>query len=71
MVVRRVSDYEEMAYKEIRKLALKTNKQIKQLKKDTDRANPVDVDILKTTKAMFYERVIEIFKKYESKQEEN
>lgn len=60
-----MSDNEELAFRAIRKLAIKTNKQLKQLKKDTDRSNPVDVDILKTTKAMFYEQVIEIFKKYE------
>lgn len=59
-----MSEAEVQAYKEIRKLALKTNKQLKELKKNSCRDNPVDMDMIKTTKAMFYEECIEIFKKY-------
>lgn len=59
-----MSESEAQAYKEIRKLALKTNKQLKELKKNSCRDNPVDMDMIKTTKAMFYEECIEIFKKY-------
>lgn len=54
------------AYKEIRKLAVKIDKQLKELKKNSNRDNPVDMDVLKTTKAMFYEECIEIFKKYKN-----
>lgn len=52
------------AFAELRRLAKKTSKQLKQLKADTDRSNPVDVDVIKTTKAMFYEQAVEIFRKY-------
>lgn len=48
---------------QIRKIAIRTNKKIKELMKDNDTENPVDADILKTTKAMFYEEVIHILKK--------
>jgi len=54
------------AYKEIRKLAVKTNKQLKELKKNSNRDNPVDMDVIKTTKAMFFEECIEIFKKHKN-----
>lgn len=53
---------EEKAYKEIKKLAIRTMKQLKELKKNSDRKNPIDMDMIKTTKAMFYEEVITIFK---------
>ncbi len=59
-----MSDKECKAYYELRKLALRTKRSIKELKEDCDLANPVDMDMLKTTKAMFYEEAIEIFKKY-------
>jgi len=59
-----MSEAESKAYREIRKLAIKTNKQIRELKKECDRDCPVDMDMLKTTKAMFYEDCISIFKKY-------
>jgi len=54
------------AYKEIRKLAAKIDKQLKELKKNSNRDNPVDMDVLKTTKTMFFEECIEIFKKYKN-----
>lgn len=54
---------EDQAYKEIRKLAIKTNKKLKALKENTSRDNPTDMDIIKTTKAMFYEEAIEVLKK--------
>lgn len=59
-----MSETQAEAYKEIRKLAVKTNKQLKELKKNSNRDNPVDVDMIKTTKAMFFEECIEIFKKH-------
>lgn len=59
-----MSETEAKAYKEIRKLAIKTRKQIKELKANSNRDNPVDIDMIKTTKAMFYEECIEIFKKH-------
>lgn len=49
-------------YKKIRKLARKTKKQLDELAKNTDRDNPVDVDIIQTYKAMFYVEVAEILK---------
>lgn len=51
------------AYDELRAEALRVNKQLKKLKQDTDRSNPVDIDMIKTTKAMFYEKAIEVFRK--------
>ena len=59
-----MSEAETKAYKELRKLALETHKQLKELKKNSDRDNPVDMDMIKTTKAMFYEECISIFKKH-------
>ena len=59
-----MSETQTEAYKEIRKLAVKTNKQLKELKKNSNRDNPVDMDMIKTTKAMFFEECIEIFKKH-------
>ena len=61
-----MSEAQAEAYKEIRKLAVKTNKQLKELKKNSSRDNPVDMDMIKTTKAMFYEECIEIFKKHKN-----
>lgn len=58
-----MSDNESQSYREIRKLAVKTSKQLKELKKNSDRNNPVDIDMIKTTKAMFYEECIYILKK--------
>lgn len=59
-----MSEAQVEAYKEIRKLAVKTNRQLKELKKNSSRDNPVDMDMIKTTKAMFFEECIEIFKKH-------
>jgi hypothetical protein len=59
-----MSETQAEAYKEIRKLAVKTNKQLKELKKNSNRDNPVDMDMIKTTKAMFFEECIEIFKRH-------
>jgi len=61
-----MSEAQAKAYKEIRKLAVKTNRQLKELKKNSNRDNPVDMDMIKTTKAMFYEECIEIFKKHKN-----
>lgn len=61
-----MSETKAEAYKEIRKLAVKTNKQLKELKKNSNRDNPVDMDMIKTTKAMFFEECIEIFKKHKN-----
>ena len=61
-----MSEAQAEAYKEIRKLAVKTNKQLKELKKNSNRDNPVDMDMIKTTKAMFFEECIEIFKKHKN-----
>jgi hypothetical protein len=61
-----MSEAQAEAYKEIRKLAAKTNRQLKELKKNSSQDNPVDMDMIKTTKAMFFEECIEIFKKYKN-----
>ena len=40
-----------------------TRKQLKELYKDTGTyENPVDIDMVKTTKAMAYEKILEILK---------
>lgn len=62
-----MSELESKAYNEIRKLAIRTSKQLKELKKNSNRDNPVDMDMIKTTKAMFYEECIAIFKKHKEK----
>lgn len=59
-----MSEAESKAYKELRKLAIRTSKQLKGLKENSDCDNPVDMDMIKTTKAMFYEECITIFKKH-------
>jgi len=58
-----MSEKESQSYREIRKLAIKTSKQLKELKENSDRDNPVDMDMIKTTKAMFYEECVSILKK--------
>lgn len=53
----------EQKYEKIVEEAKKTRKSIKQLQKDTGTyETPVDIDMVKTAKAMFYEKVIEILK---------
>ena len=53
-------------YKMIVEEAKQTKKQIKELHKDAGTyESPVDIDLVKTTKAMFYEKVIEILKQKE------
>lgn len=66
-----MNNYELEAYNDLRALAIKTNRQIKELSNGCDNDNPIDVDMLKTTKAMFYEQAIEIFKKYSKKSKTN
>lgn len=47
----------------IKNEAKKTIKQLKELHKDKGTYDkPVDIDMVKTTKAMFYENVLEILK---------
>lgn len=50
------------AFRKIKKITSQTNRQLKGIKKDCDRSNPVDMDIIKTTKAMYYEQVIEVLR---------
>lgn len=59
-----MSEAESKIYKELRELALETHRQLKELRKNSDRDNPLDMDMIKTTKAMFYEECISIFKKH-------
>ena len=40
-----MSEKDVKAFKELRKLAIKASKQIKELKASSDRENPVDMDI--------------------------
>lgn len=50
-------------YEKIVEEAKKTRKQLKELHKEAGTfENPVNTDLVKTTKAMFYERVLEILK---------
>ena len=58
-----MSEQESKYYREIRKLAVRTYKQLKELKENSNRDNPVDMDMIKTTKAMFYEECISILRK--------
>ena len=44
--------------------AKQVNKKIKQIKKDTSLSKPINVDVLKSTKAMFYEDIVVILKSY-------
>lgn len=58
-------NYKSKAYDDLLKVIKQTAKQLRELEKSTNRDNPVDVDILKTIKAMNYELVYEIVKKSE------
>jgi len=52
------------AFEEILQIARRTSKQIKKYTKDHGSfQKPVDIDTVKTLKAMFYEEVVEILKK--------
>ena len=52
------------AFEEIRDEALKTAKKLKELHKDSGTyKTPVNTDLVKTTKAMFYEKTVEILRK--------
>lgn len=56
-----MSDEEKL--EKIKTEARKTIKQLKELHKDTGTYDkPVDIDMVKTTKAMFYENVLEILR---------
>ena len=50
------------AFDEILSLARNTNKELKEIKKDTDLSKPIKLDVLKTTKAMFYEQCVHVIK---------
>lgn len=50
-------------FEKIKETIKNTRKQLKELYKDTGTyENPVDIDMVKTTKAMAYEKVLEILK---------
>jgi|LSQX01.2.fsa_nt_gb hypothetical protein len=53
--------------KQIKKLLKKTHEQLKIIEQQNDKKkkSPVDIDMVKTVKAMFYEKTFEIFKKGE------
>lgn len=58
-MVKRMSKEEK--YKKIVEEVKKTRMQLKKMHKNVGTfENPVDTDLVKTTKAMFYERVLEI-----------
>lgn len=52
-------DIEEKAlhYDKIVKIAKATRKQLLELRKNCDRENPIDMDQVKTCKAMFFEKI--------------
>lgn len=57
-------DYKQ-AFNEIRKEAKKFCLQVKEIQKGTgDYNKPVNSDLVKTTKAMFFEKTLEILRKY-------
>lgn len=61
MMVKRMS--KSTKYDLILEEAKKTNKKLKELHEDAGTyETPVDIDLVKTTKSMFYEKVIEIIK---------
>lgn len=50
-------------FEKIKDVMRMTRKQLKELYKDTGTyENPVDIDMVKTTKAMAYEKILEILK---------
>lgn len=56
-----MSDKEK--YENIKEIVKDTRKQLKELYKDAGTYdNPVDIDMVKTTKAMAYERILEVLK---------
>lgn len=56
-----MSDKEK--YEKIKEIMKSTRKQLKELHKDAGTfENPVDIDMVKTTKAMAYEKILEVLK---------
>ena len=54
---------DKQKYENIKQKAKETNKKLKELQKDLGTyENPVEIDLVKTTKAMFYEEVLEILR---------
>ena len=53
----------EDAYDELKHKMLVTRKKIKAQMENKDRSNPIDIDIVKSLKAMYYEQALEVFRK--------
>lgn len=54
----------EKAYHNLREEMVKVYKEVEGIQKNAgDYSNPVDTDMVKTTKAMFYEKALEILRK--------
>lgn len=54
---------DKQKYENIKQKAKEINKKLKELQKDLGTyENPVEIDLVKTTKAMFYEEVLEILR---------
>lgn len=49
-------------FKEIRTLVLKEENKLKKMREESDLDNPLDVEIIEKTKAMVFEKVLEIIK---------
>ena len=58
-----MSSLKEKAYDELKHRMLVTRRKIKAQVKDKDRSNPIDIDIVKSLKAMYYEQALEVFRK--------
>lgn len=58
---------EEKTFNELYNIFIETNNKIKTIKNDKNIEKPVDIDIIKTIKAMFYQESLEVFKKYKNK----
>lgn len=58
------SDDKQKSFDEIYCLAKETSKRLREIKKDTTLSKPIELDVLKTEKAMFYENCVAVFKAY-------
>jgi hypothetical protein len=58
-------------YDAIKKIIGRTHKKLKAIKQNCDRDNPIDMDLMKTEKAMVYELIKEVINKVNRSESED
>lgn len=58
-------------YDAIKKIISRTHKKLKAIKQNCDRDNPIDMDLMKTEKAMVYELIKEVINKVNRSESED